>query len=163
MVVDVDLREKVSCVLERAKFAGVGRAVNMGVFEFITGGGEEAAIHAQCAFRVLVKARVALGSRDILYQRGEFDPYLSAESWYDNRANKMNVALSKWLPEVVGVDLGLGGLLRVVIVGGLAIELFPDVSRRDESWRVFVRNSNVHHIYPLAQEEDSLPVASRGA
>ncbi|MFF3849384.1 hypothetical protein [Streptomyces sp. NPDC002328] len=142
--------EGVRRLLTGAVIRSVGRAADMGVLELTGEHGEELAVHIQCAFRVLHDGQVILGARDMAYVRngvageGAFDAFATL---YDDRAALLDRVLAGARPQVETVRRGPAGALSLEATRGFLVEILPDRSGVEESWRAFTRGGR-HYGYP---------------
>ncbi|MFF8293256.1 hypothetical protein ACF068_29110 [Streptomyces sp. NPDC016309] len=136
-------------LLTGAVIRSVGRAADMGVLELTGGQGEDLALHIQCAFRVLHDGQVLLGSRDMTYARGRAEPeaFDTFATVYDDRAALLSRVLGGACPQVETVLQGPAGALTLEASRGFRVEVLPDRSGAEESWRAFTRGGQ-HYGYP---------------
>ncbi|MEU0661520.1 hypothetical protein [Streptomyces lavendulocolor] len=136
-------------LLTGAVLRSVGRAVDMGVVELTGEQGEDLALHIQCAFRVLREDKVLLGSRDMTYVRNgaEADAFDNFTTAYDDRAALLSRVLGGARPKIENVLQSPTGALTLEATGGFRVEVFPDRSAREESWRAFRRDGE-HYGFP---------------
>ncbi|GAA2439842.1 hypothetical protein GCM10010273_16940 [Streptomyces lavendulocolor] len=133
-------------LLTGAVLRSVGRAADMGVLELAGGQGEDLALHIQCAFRVLHDGQVLLGSRDMTYARGGTEPD-AFDTLYDDRAALLSRVLGGARPQVETVLQGPAGALTLEASRGFRVDVLPDRSGTEESWRAFTRGGQ-HYGYP---------------
>lgn len=141
--------DEITRILTGTVAHSVGRAVDMGIVEFHSPGGEEVMVHMQCPFRIVHDAKIILGSADMRYaQKGAgpqaFDEFRMV---YDARTATFNRVLGELRPSVGGVTVGEAGELTVSWEPAFRLEAFPDCSGRIEAWRVLVRGG-AHHVFP---------------
>ncbi|MGI5484699.1 hypothetical protein [Streptomyces lavendofoliae] len=136
-------------LLTGAVLHSVGRAADMGVLELTGEQGEDIALHVQCAFRVLHDGQILVGSRDMTYVRGGADPdaFDNFATAYDDRAALLNRVLGGARPQIETVLQGPAGALALKATRGFSVEVFPDRSATEESWRAFTRGGQ-HYGYP---------------
>ncbi|QGV77314.1 hypothetical protein [Streptomyces ficellus] len=142
-------------LLTGAVLRSVGRAVDMGAVELTGEQGEDLALHIQCAFRVLHEDQVLLGSRDMTYVRGdaEADAFDNFATACDGRAALLSRVLGGARPKIESVLQNPAGALTLKATRGFSVEVFPDRSATEESWRAF-RRGGEHFGFPpsLVQE-----------
>ncbi|MEV0975479.1 hypothetical protein [Streptomyces sp. NPDC049915] len=133
-------------LLTGAEIRSVGRAADMGVLELTGPHGELLGLHVQCPFRIVHGDQVLLGSRDMGYVRdgAEDDAFATL---YDDRAALLNRVLDGARPTVETVHEGAAGALTLEATSGLRVEVFPDRSGGEESWRALARGGP-HYGYP---------------
>jgi hypothetical protein len=121
----------------------------MAVVELTGEQGDDLALHIQCAFRVLHEGKILLGSRDMTYVRGgaEADAINSFATAFDDRAALLSRVLGGACPKIESVLQGPAGTLALKATGGFTVEVFPDRSATEESWRAFVRGGQ-HYGFP---------------
>lgn len=147
---DADLESTgVRRLLTGAVIRSVGRAADMGVLELNGVQGEDLALHIQCAFRVVHDGQVLLGSRDMTYVRGSAGPdaFDNFATLYDDRAALLSRVLGGACPQVETVLQGPAGALTLEATGGFRVDILPDRSVPEESWRAFTRGGQ-HYGYP---------------
>ncbi|MER7282583.1 hypothetical protein ABT369_49935 [Dactylosporangium sp. NPDC000244] len=140
----------------RTRFVNVGRTLNMVEVGFMRGD-DEVRLHVQCPFRLVRHSKVLLGSTDYLYplkahsdRAVAFDRY---ETQFDRRAQILTEALGDGLP-VREAHLRDDGAFYLATADELRIEVFPAVSGPIECWRLFVKGSDKHYVYPPAADEN---------
>jgi hypothetical protein len=138
------------------RFVAVGRTLDMVEVGFIRGD-DEVRLHVQCPFRIVRHAKVLLGSTDYLYPLNRhadralaFDRY---ETQFDRSAKLLTEMLGDGLP-VHDAHLRDDGAFHLATAEELRIEVFPAVSGPIECWRLFIKGSGEHYVYPPAVVED---------
>lgn len=132
------------------RLVAVGRTLDM-VEIGLTRGDHELRLHVQCPFRIVRRSKVLLGSADYLYALNvDADPAVAFdryETHFDHTAKLLTEMLGDGLP-VLEARPGSGGAFHLTTAKEFRIEVFPAVSGPIECWRLFVRGSDEHHVYP---------------
>jgi hypothetical protein len=138
------------------RFVNIGRTLNMIEVGFARGT-DDVRLHVQCPFRVVRRARILLGSTDYRYplpghsDRGlAFDRY---QTQFDRSAKRLTEMLGDGLP-VLEAHLRDDGAFRLATGNEMQIEVFPAVSGAIECWRLVVKGSDVHYVYPPVDDEN---------
>jgi len=113
----------------------------------------EFALHVQCAWRIVRKDRVIVGSRD-LYFPADYsdDEEIPPEFDWDRDPNLRDKQLQSLFDNdsleftVLGVETGAAGSLRIALSGGLFLDILPYDSLLHEHWRLFDPRTDSSHF-----------------
>jgi hypothetical protein len=134
------------------RFASVGRTLNM-VEVGLTRGNDEIRLHVQCPVRIVRRAKILLGSTDFRYPlKGHSDQALAFDQYqtqFDRSARLLTEMLGDGLL-VREAHLRRDGAFHLATTEELRIEVFPAVSGPIECWRLFIKGSDKHYVYPPA-------------
>ena len=140
------------------------RAAEMATFDFgqrrasVNWKGEprevgELALHVQCAWRIVRKDRVFVGSRDLYYpaeyRDGDVVPDNFDWEQYPNRRDRLLASLFRTGTRqftVSEVEVGTAGSLRIILSYDLSLDLFPHDSLSEEHWRLFEPDKEGPHF-----------------
>lgn len=139
---------------------GIGRAAAMGVLTSSSGGdatydGEAKRVstinfHIQCSFRFMCERRILLGADDMSWPEDRAaDPSEAMDAFqtmYDRNAKRLESALQATQILVNDWALGEAGAVTLRMTHGISLEIFPAISGRVESWRLFVEGED-HFVY----------------
>ena len=149
---DSSLDELVGAVsaLRGALLVDVGRTLDMPEVG-LQHGSDEVRLHIQCPVRILRGSRILLGSQDLRRPHPQADdPQLAFdqyETMFDYAARFITTGFGDGLP-VLEAAMRLDGSLHLQAADGIRVEVFPATSGPVECWRLFVKGSGVHHLYP---------------
>ncbi|MEU7908926.1 hypothetical protein [Actinoplanes sp. NPDC049118] len=136
--------------LRGAVLVDVGRVLDV-VKIGMRRGDEEVMLHVQCPVRILRGDSILLGSDDFLRPHPQAEerglPADRHETTFDHVAKAMTAEFGDGVP-VLEAEMRPGGSFRLVAADEIRIEGFPAVSGPIECWRLFVKGSNVHYVYP---------------
>ena len=112
-------------------------------------------LHVQCAWRISIKDKITISSRDKNYPPGD-DPYKDIEDFdYDdpngNRLDERIISffnnLAKQPLTVTCVEASNKGDLKIVFVNDIELEIFIDDTVIEEYWRLFIPyNEKAHFV-----------------
>jgi hypothetical protein len=107
-------------------------------------------MHLQCPFRILRSGKVLLGSDDMSWpQQPNVGPAEAMESFttmYDRGAGRLKSALDSVALRVTRCFAGDAGFVTIELTESISIEIFPAVSGKVESWRLFTEGGE-HYVY----------------
>src|SRR4051812_2301729 len=102
----------------------------------------EHVLHIQCAWHIVRRDRVVVGSRDLYYPASYIDGESIPEDFdWDRDPNRRDALLHALFEGgqrkfvVLGVDVGTDGKCRIDFAEGMCLEVFPDDSFAHEHWR----------------------------
>lgn len=111
------------------------------------------ALHVQCAWRITGPSKIVVGSDDYYYPRGhpydkppDFDPNQPGTTRADEQ---LEVLFSESTQEPLIVEdvwVDYVGSVRIRLIGGYALEIFPDDSLDREHWRLFKPSTEEEHF-----------------
>ncbi|GAA1370249.1 hypothetical protein [Streptomyces beijiangensis] len=129
----------------------VGRAADLGIFEFTSETGNVALfLHIQCPFRVLHDGDMMIGSDDMNFPQKRLDGKDSDEprgSIFDERSKILNRILARLRSKVDSFTMMDQGLLVLRFGPSIILQVFPDCSGRVEMWRFFAAGGE-HYGFP---------------
>ena len=148
--------ENATRVLIGKRLWGFCRAVDLAMFQFgerqtvpaYKGGTKvvrEYALHISCAWRISWEDQIVMARRDMYYPAGYRDPHQSIPEEFDwardpNRLDELSRSLFQDDARefvVQGIEVGVAGSLSMELSDGYRLEVFPDQTSSDESWRLF--------------------------
>jgi hypothetical protein len=113
----------------------------------------ELALHVQCAWRIVQKDRIVVGSRDLYYpaEYSDGDPVPENFDWerHPNRRDKLLASLFEMGARrftVSRVEVGTVGSLHIILSDDLSLDLFPHDSLNAEHWRLFEPDKEGPHF-----------------
>jgi hypothetical protein len=143
--------------LEGTRIVDLGRTLNMVEVGFERGGALYR-LHAQCPFRVVHGARILVGSTDMNYPEDrKADGNLAYDTYatmFDRNAKRLTERFAAGEFLVVSAVLRENGEIVIELPESVRFEVFPACSGPVESWRLFEKGSDVHHVYPDSADRD---------
>lgn len=137
--------------LRGAILTDVGRTLDL-VELGLRRGDDVLRLHAQCPVRILRNGRILLGSDDMHWpqpgatdRRVAFDRH---ETMFDRTARRISEGFRAGPVTVREAQLTPDGSIQLDATEGFRVEVLPVVSGPVESWRLFVKGSDQHHVYP---------------
>lgn len=114
----------------------------------------EYALHIQCAWRITLKNKIAVASRDFYSPSSEWDGDMDDFDWDIQGNNRFDERINAFIKDnerlmVQKIESDEFGGLKIYLSDGYKLEVFPDSSEDDEQsehWRFFKRKDNSPHF-----------------
>jgi hypothetical protein len=137
--------------LHGARVVSLGRTLNMAEVG-LTRGDDLIRLHVQCPFRVVQGGKVLTGSTDMRWPlKRNADPaeaYDTYQTQFDRGAKILTERLATGVFPVLDAEMTGDGAFRLTIVDDVRFESFPATAGPVECWRLFVKGSDLHYVYP---------------
>ncbi|MGO4888030.1 hypothetical protein ACJ2A9_09755 [Anaerobacillus sp. MEB173] len=146
------------------KFQDAGRSSNLfwlgfgDIIQIIRRGKTEVsaeyALHIQCSWRIIMKNKIIVASRDFYSPSSEGDGEIEDFDWDLQGNNRFDEQIKTFIRDkgrlkVEKIESDDVGGLKVFLSDGYKLEIFPDSSEddeRSEHWRFFNRKENSPHF-----------------
>ncbi len=112
----------------------------------------EYALHVQCAWRIRLRGKVIVGSRDLYYRPEENTDQPPDFDWDVQGANRRDQRIQQLFQNetrqfvVRAVEVGEAGSFTIILDDDYALDVFLDDSLSGEHWRIFKPYSEEPHF-----------------
>jgi hypothetical protein len=109
-------------------------------------------LHVQCAWRLIEQKGIIVGQHD-MYLPATNHTHSSADfDWEEPGANRCDQRIAELFDAnkcdltVIEIEADTAGTLRLMMQGGIRLEIFPDSSAEEEHWRFFQPGTGNPHL-----------------